>query len=268
MWKPRKIPLRFYLAQVSVFFTVSIVNNHALHYDVPLPLHMIFRSGSLIANVLLGYLLLRRRTSVPQLAGVLLVTVGISAATLAKSEVSAAELSDAALTPRTMIGLAMLTAALLLFALLGIMQEYTYTHYGKHPIEALFYSHALALPCFALVADDIRTRVVTWAASPAMMILGVPVPSMYVYLVGNMVTQLMCITGVFRLTGASNSLTMTLTISVRKFVSLVISVVYFQYPFTAQHWLGSACVFLGTLLYSLWRRPSAKAASAKTKKTE
>ena len=33
---------------VAMFFTVSVVNNYCLHFNIPLPLHMIFRSVSVV----------------------------------------------------------------------------------------------------------------------------------------------------------------------------------------------------------------------------
>ena len=46
---------------VAIFFTVSVTNNYALGFDIPLPLHMIFRSGSLVTNMLLGVLINKNR---------------------------------------------------------------------------------------------------------------------------------------------------------------------------------------------------------------
>ncbi len=40
------IPIRKYIFMVMFYFFVSIVNNYALNFNVPLPLHMIFRSVS------------------------------------------------------------------------------------------------------------------------------------------------------------------------------------------------------------------------------
>lgn len=53
------------------------------------------------------------------------------------------------------------------------------------------------------------------------------------------------------LTGHAGTLTTTFVITVRKFVSLVVSIIYFNNPFTIYHWLGSVAVFLGASLYSL-----------------
>jgi UDP-xylose/UDP-N-acetylglucosamine transporter B4 len=45
------------------------------------------------------------------------------------------------------------------------------------------------------------------------------------------------------------SLSVTLLVTLRKFLSLLVSIVYFGNIFTAQHWLGTALVFGGTLVY-------------------
>lgn len=60
----------------------------------------------------------------------------------------------------------------------------------------------------------------------------------------------MCIRGVFILTTECTSLTVTLVVTLRKFVSLIFSILYFKNPFTAWHWLGTLFVFVGTLMYT------------------
>ena len=42
--KLSKIPLKSYMVLVGLYFTVSVVNNLAFRFDIPLPLHMIFRA--------------------------------------------------------------------------------------------------------------------------------------------------------------------------------------------------------------------------------
>lgn len=59
-----------------------------------------------------------------------------------------------------------------------------------------------------------------------------------------------CIRGVFILTTECASLTVTLFVTLRKFVSLIFSILYFQNPFTLWHWLGTLFVFIGTLMYT------------------
>lgn len=60
----------------------------------------------------------------------------------------------------------------------------------------------------------------------------------------------MCISSVYYLTTECSSLTVTLVITLRKFVSLLFSIVYFSNPFTLLHWLGTILVFVGTLIFT------------------
>ena len=60
----------------------------------------------------------------------------------------------------------------------------------------------------------------------------------------------LCIRSVFILTSECTSLTVTLVLTLRKFLSLIISIVYFDNAFTLSHWLGTALIFTGTLLFA------------------
>ena len=73
---------------------------------------------------------------------------------------------------------------------------------------------------------------------------------MWVYLIGNTLTQYVCISSVFVLTTECTSLTVTLVLTLRKFTSLIISIIYFQNPFTQMHWIGTAMVFFGTAMFT------------------
>lgn len=73
---------------------------------------------------------------------------------------------------------------------------------------------------------------------------------MWAYLFCNVLTQYFCIRSVFILTTQCPSLVVTLVITLRKFVSLIFSIIYFQNEFTLNHWIGTAAVFLGTFLFS------------------
>lgn len=55
---------------------------------------------------------------------------------------------------------------------------------------------------------------------------------------------------VFSLAAQCSSLTVNLVVTLRKFISLLLSVVYFDNDFTAFHWLGTLLVFTGTLLFT------------------
>ncbi|XP_037745308.1 UDP-xylose and UDP-N-acetylglucosamine transporter isoform X2 [Chelonia mydas] len=251
------IPIRYYLIMVAMFFTVSVVNNYALNLNIAMPLHMIFRSGSLIASMVLGIIILKKRYSASKYTSIALVSMGIFICTLmsAKQVASKSSLSEADglhVFMWWLLGIVALTFALLMSARMGIFQETIYKQFGKHSKEALFYNHALPLPGFLLLAPDIYAHAVLFSQSEPFHVpgIGLTLPIMWFYLVVNVITQYVCIRGVFILTTECTSLTVTLVVTLRKFVSLIFSILYFKNPFTAWHWLGTLFVFVGTLMYT------------------
>ncbi|CAL8375786.1 unnamed protein product [Arctogadus glacialis] len=276
--KKSTIPMRNYMIMVTMFFTVSVINNYALNFNIAMPLHMIFRSGSLIANMILGIIILKKRYSASKYMSVALISAGIFICTIMSAkQVNVANNPSDEESVHTfihwLIGIAMLTFALLMSARMGIFQETLYKQYGKHSKEALFYNHCLPLPGFLLLSSDIYNHCIHFNQSTPAEIpgIGLTVPVMWLYLLINVITQYVCIRGVFILTTECASLTVTLVVTLRKFLSLIVSVWYFQNPFTVWHWVGTAVVFLGTLLYTeVWtsvraalRRADVKGVEAK-----
>ncbi|XP_078090763.1 UDP-xylose and UDP-N-acetylglucosamine transporter [Mustelus asterias] len=275
--KPRAIPLRSYFIMVSMFFVVNVVNNYALNFNIPMPLHMIFRSemGSkcwscqkcphdenelLKSNGLVLSERLRRYT-VAKYSSIVLVSLGIFICTFmsakqVSSRTSTSDDDSYYVFIQWLMGIAMLTFALFMSARMGLFQETLYKQYGKHSKEALFYNHFLPLPAFLLFASDIYNHGVLFSQSKQMDIalLGITVPIMWFYLMMNVLTQYVCIRGVFILTTECTSLTVTLVVTLRKFISLIFSIVYFKNPFTFWHWVGTLVVFIGTLTYAeIWK---------------
>ncbi|NXH45450.1 S35B4 protein, partial [Dicaeum eximium] len=251
------IPIRNYFIMVAMFFTVSVVNNYALNLNIAMPLHMIFRSGSLIASMALGIIILKKRYSVSKYTSIALVSLGIFTCTFMSAKQVA---SDSSLNQEDgpqaflwwLLGIAALTFALLMSARMGIFQETLYQKFGKHSKEALFYNHALPLPGFLLLAPNIYQHALLFNQSELFQVpvVGLTLPIMWFYLLMNVITQYVCIRGVFILTTECPSLTVTLVVTLRKFLSLIFSILYFQNPFTGWHWLGTAFVFVGTLMYT------------------
>ncbi|XP_016119572.1 UDP-xylose and UDP-N-acetylglucosamine transporter-like [Sinocyclocheilus grahami] len=134
-----------YVIMVTMFFTVSVINNYALNFNIAMPLHMIFRSGSLIANMILGIIILKKRYSASKYLSIVLVSVGIFICTIMSAkqvnvEKGATEEDVFYAFVHWLLGIAMLTFALLMSARMGIFQETLYKKYGKHSKEALFYN--------------------------------------------------------------------------------------------------------------------------------
>ncbi|XP_076338868.1 ER GDP-fucose transporter [Tachypleus tridentatus] len=253
--KKAVIPLSCYASLVVMFFLVSVSNNYALNFNISMPLHMIFKSGSLIANMVLGMFILKRSYKLKKFIAVGMITIGISICTVASrkdktNQVNVNEESTFEHFQFWLIGLLLLTFALFVSAYMGIYQEILYKKFGKHPREALFYSHALPLPGFLLLAENIYTHAVIFSRSePVQVPFAGGIPKLWLYLLGNVITQYICIRSVYRITTELSSLSVTLIVTLRKFLSLLLSIFYFQNPFTFVHWTGTLLVFGGILVF-------------------
>ncbi|XP_050519537.1 UDP-xylose and UDP-N-acetylglucosamine transporter isoform X2 [Diabrotica virgifera virgifera] len=259
-----KIPLSGYMTLVVLFFTTSVVNNWAFAFNIPVPLHMIFRAGSLIANMIMGIIVLKKKYTLEKYISVLLITLGIIICTIYSSSEKPKVCADCELGVEThsdavadhffwwIIGIILLTGALLLSAGMGIFQEGLYKKYDKHPEEALFYTHLYPLPGFLIYSSSLIEHIGIANKSDLINIpiVNFAVPVLWALLFLNVVTQFVCISNVYVLTSECASLTVTLVITLRKFFSLVFSIIYFQNPFTIVHWIGTIMVFAGTLMFS------------------
>ncbi|XP_018578845.1 UDP-xylose and UDP-N-acetylglucosamine transporter [Anoplophora glabripennis] len=261
-----KIDFQDYLKLNLFFFTTSVVNNWAFAFNIPVPLHMIFRAGSLIANMILGIVIVKRKYTLEKYISVLLITLGIIICTLYSSNTQAqVACSDcegdyqnvkSEVSPDHffwwVIGIILLTGALLMSAGMGIFQEQLYKKHGKHPQEALYYTHLYPLPGFLLYSSSLieHASIATNSEPFTVPVLNVGIPLIWGFLLLNVITQYMCISNVYILTTECQSLTVTLVITLRKFFSLLFSIIYFQNPFTFAHWIGTIMVFTGTLMFS------------------
>ncbi|TFK28681.1 UAA transporter [Coprinopsis marcescibilis] len=192
-FKPRRIPLLPYLGQVSLFYLISLLNNAAFAYHIPMAVHIIFRSGGLVVSMILGWLISKKRYNIVQVLSVFLVTAGVALTTFSASQTSSkkSEASATTIDPYTYAtGIAILSAALLFSGFLGLLQDWTYTEYGKPTMipaptskgkkngdkkkpqpspapaaasatwqESMFYLHFLGLPMFIPLMGDIRHQI-------------------------------------------------------------------------------------------------------------
>uniref|UniRef100_U5EU57 Putative udp-n-acetylglucosamine transporter n=1 Tax=Corethrella appendiculata TaxID=1370023 RepID=U5EU57_9DIPT len=256
--KPR-IGIIDYLKLVAMFFVASVCNNYAFDFNIPMPLHMIFRAGSLIANMIMGILILHKRYEFSKYLSVAMITLGIVICTIVSgTEVKSTQVrqTEEADTLSVLfwwtLGIALLTLALFVSARMGLYQEVLYKRYGKHPKEALYYAHLLPLPFFLLLYKNIWDHILIANESSPYLVpfLNIHLPEIWVYLIGNILTQYVCISSVYVLTTECSSLTVTLVVTLRKFVSLIVSIVYFQNPFTIYHYIGTILVFTGTIIFT------------------
>lgn len=161
-------------------------------------------------------------------------------------------------------GLVILFVAQLLSALMGLYTEATYKTYGPHWRENLFYSHILSLPLFLPFSRSMlrnfrqlaKTAPLTLAPSFSALPLISQVPSQLVFLVSNVLTQYACIRGVNLLAAVSSALTVTIVLSIRKLVSLLLSIWLFGNSLATGTMFGAIIVFGSGALYTLGSQSS------------
>lgn len=73
---PNKVPIRRWLVNIVLFFSINVLNNHAFSYDISVPVHIILRSGGSITTMAAGYLWGKRYPRV-QVIAVILLTFGV-----------------------------------------------------------------------------------------------------------------------------------------------------------------------------------------------
>lgn len=74
--RPNRVPIRRWLVNIVLFFTINVLNNHAFSYNISVPIHIILRSGGSITTLVAGYLWGKRFTRI-QVIAVTLLTIGV-----------------------------------------------------------------------------------------------------------------------------------------------------------------------------------------------
>ncbi|KAH9480551.1 UDP-N-acetylglucosamine transporter YEA4 [Psilocybe cubensis] len=265
--KPRQVPLQLWAIQVLVLTTGSLLNNWAFAYNVPITIFIVFRSAGkcfyptmdadnkqfcigLPVSMLFGFLILKKRYSVRQLISIIMVTAGVIVVTLSRAtsstETQTHKLSSDDFS-KYFIGISMLTVSLFCGGLLGMLQEQTYTKYGPCWQEGMFYTHALSLPIYIFLGHDIQQGIVSLYNSPS----NIPAFQAFGILAGNLLTQLICVSGVNRLSSQVSSVSTNIALTVRKALSLCFSVWWFGTDWNAQLGIGAFMVFFGSFMYTL-----------------
>ncbi|KAK7437545.1 NST UDP-N-acetylglucosamine transporter [Colletotrichum acutatum] len=264
-----KVPIRRWIINIVLFFSINVLNNHAFSYDISVPVHIILRSGGSITTMVAGSLYGKKYSRI-QIVAVVLLTFGVITAawsdSQSKTSSKATEGSD---KPAFGTGLVVLFVAQVLSAIMGLYTEETYKQYGPHWRENLFYSHLLSLPLFLPFAPSLIRQFRKLANSPPLSLpmaqlpgLGLngdvgdglfklQIPSQLAYLVTNVVTQYACIRGVNLLAAVSSALTVTIVLNIRKLVSLLLSIWLFGNRLAVGTLVGAIIVFGAGGLYSL-----------------
>ncbi|CAF9904167.1 MAG: golgi uridine diphosphate-N- acetylglucosamine transporter [Alectoria fallacina] len=259
-----------------------MLNNFAFGYNISVPVHIILRSGGSVMTMLVGYVWGKRYTSM-QIFSVTMLTAGIGVAAMADAQAKGKmkSTSSTKIDPEFITGLMILAVAQLLSAIMGIYSELTYSEYGRHWHENLFYQHSLSIPMFypffPSLLEQLKKLVYSepiqlspslyqflhtksnstfgsgdlqlppMALSPS--VFQVALPKHVFNLIVNAGTQFACIRGVNALSARTSALGVSIALNVRKLVSLCVSLWLFGNKLPPGVLLGAVIVFGST---SIW----------------
>ncbi|KAK4230584.1 putative UDP-N-acetylglucosamine transporter [Podospora fimiseda] len=280
--KKNRVPIRRWIVNIVLFFSINALNNHAFSYDISVPVHIILRSGGSITTMVAGSLYGKKYSRI-QVVAVLLLTVGVITAAWSDAQTKSSESNKSMGTTSFTTGLVILFVAQVMSAIMGLYTEETYRIYGPQWKENLFYSHLLSLPLFVPFLPSLYRQFKKLANSPPLalpfppvegypnlspnfqgLLEKVQIPSQLFYLVLNVLTQYACIRGVNLLAAASSALTVTIVLNIRKLISLLLSIWLFGNRLAFGTLIGAMIVFGAGGLYSLdgKRKPQTRRGTA------
>lgn len=73
---PPKVPLRRWLVNIVLFFSINVLNNHAFSYNISVPVHIILRSGGSITTMVAGYMYGKKYARLQAIA-VVILSIGV-----------------------------------------------------------------------------------------------------------------------------------------------------------------------------------------------
>jgi UDP-xylose/UDP-N-acetylglucosamine transporter B4 len=244
--KPRRVPISQWLVLVTTFASGTLLNNLVFGFNVPLTIQFIFRSAGLAVSMILGHLFMGKRYTLQQITAVAVVSSGVVIATLSRPRANSSaqpSTTPAADTSRYAIGVAMLLTSLVCTGAHGVLQERTYSTYGPHWREGVFYMHMLSLPLFAFMPGHVRQGFVGLSSRGT----GRP----YTILALNLLSQLVCVSGVNQLSSRVSAVSTQVVLTARKAISLCFSVWWFSSGWNGQFACGAFMVFVGSFWYSI-----------------
>lgn len=235
-----KVPISRWLVHVAIFFTTSYLNNYAMTFaDITIPIHAIFRSSGTIFTILIGRLFMGQRYNLYQVLAAMILTLGLCVTILGTTPDAAFDFSSLLKSKGALV----LLFASILISINGFLIQKTFAKYPTAEFqEALFYQHFFSLPVFlVLFPSELKLQYATMTKM---------LWKVLALLALNVLTQSQCAQGVNRLLKEAKPETVSVTLLVRKFASLLISVTFFKNTLNRWCWLGTILVFSGSGLYN------------------
>lgn len=226
----------FYILLATLDTTVRVLVNSAYQEGASVPLTLLFRSSSPIWVVCLGALIFRHKYQWTRFIHVVIISLGLTLV----SGVEALETSGSV----SFQGIIYLHVATMLGALIGHLQHVGQDWHPHSYSEEQLAVQLLTLPMLLLLprfAPGVKQQRDISELPCSINIIGYLLLATGAYVLG--------MDAIYSLLRLSDVLTVTLAVTLRKFVSIAASALLFGSPFKLLQWLGSAICLIGTLLY-------------------
>lgn len=252
------LPLRWHLALAASNFGYNALLTAAMSSPLPMSVVVVLKNGGLVANLIVGCLLLGKRYSFWQVLAVLVVTAGLVATALGGSRSKAAGGDETQLQAEATFGVALMVAALFVRALWGALQERTMKRGGCPELvaESMFFRAAFGLPMLALQGGGQVAE--HWRRWNEASLGGLPWPGAWGLLLLKLCLDYVFRSASYRLVGRTSALSTAVTLTVQRFVSFALSALLLN-PVPggtgAALWGGSLAVLAGAVAYATAPQP-------------
>ncbi|KAG4306440.1 hypothetical protein PORY_000428 [Pneumocystis oryctolagi] len=260
----RNIPLYRWLIIVSLFFTSSFLNNKAYSYGISIPMHIITQSGGILITVIFGWLYANKKFNTREILAVIILTLGVTITNL--SNVPNKHSSKLSVLKYT-TGVIILVICQILRSFMSVYMEKTFKLYSPSWKEVNFYMHFFSLlfyiPIFPKIYSQTKllfsyktpltSQIIdtfSYKSSIFSKFKNLKI-SNYTFYLANAITQSLCVQGINRLNVISTALTANIVLSLRKFVSLILSIYIFENEISLETIFGTILVFTGGIWYSI-----------------
>lgn len=243
----RSIPLRYHAAIILLGCSFTSFKSDA-YVRLPASVCMMLSNLRMMVGVVVQYVLFRKRYSLSQLFGVLIVTVGIAWASQAMQSASAARSTAASAGAASShdfgVGCAEVLVSSVSLALLSSTVKIAFEKFGESVEEQIFMQHLCGIfIVFPSQWDKVGPRIVDWYQRPDWWLI--------LNLLLSVASTFAARAAAARMAGRSPSLLMTqLVQTIECFSQLLLVALIRAPPFPpVGFWLGTLVLLIGTLQY-------------------
>lgn len=225
------VPLHLGVGSALGAVGYSWLTNMALGSDMPMTLFLVLKSGGLVMQLLVGHFVSGRSYSRQQVLSCFVVTFGLCLATLStlrsSSPASGKSLTASSVWNSTLGGVVFLVGALFCRCLGSAAEEHAFSRHKVTKADVLYLRSVTGTLLFAVGGiQGLQVRASRWSTDKSLAGELFGVSLMWVFLWGNVILDYFCKLLVAKMCQAAGAIVSTLSLTLQRCCSLVLSTVY------------------------------------------